>query len=119
MLTEAGKQIIYTYDFGDNWEHHMTIEGRDDVKDFVCLSGTGHPVIENAGGASGWNEIKAAYRTSQPNQEQRERREWFEEHAVGCHHNGLDVDEWDMDAANREIKHLMHKYMNLLDVKPT
>ncbi|KAI8956761.1 MM3350-like domain-containing protein [Daldinia sp. FL1419] len=61
----------YTYDFGDNWEHEMTLLGRAEPSDFVCIGGSGHPVAEDVGGTRGWRDLKEAYRTAQPDEEQR------------------------------------------------
>ena len=87
---QTGKQIVYTYDFGDNWKHTLTVERRGDFTDhFVCLAGTGHPVVEDVSGVEGWKDLKAAYRAAQPTQEQRERREWFEKRARNVDPRGL------------------------------
>ncbi|KAG7286825.1 hypothetical protein NEMBOFW57_009142 [Staphylotrichum longicolle] len=103
-----GKKAIYTNDFGDNWEHHITVEGRaEPTDDFVCLSGTGHPVAEDVGGCHGWNELKDAYRTQQPSREQREKREWFEKEAVNGDPEGLAgdrVNAWDMNQVNQRLR---------------
>ncbi|KAK4233289.1 plasmid p 4b orf-3 family protein [Achaetomium macrosporum] len=103
-----GKQVIYMYDFGDKWEHYLTVEGRADVTDrFVCLSGTGHPVAEDVGSVNGWKELKEAYRTSRPSQEQRDRRKWYENMASNGDPEGLAGDRinfWDMERVNRHLK---------------
>ncbi|KAK3311014.1 MM3350-like domain-containing protein, partial [Chaetomium strumarium] len=86
----AGKQVIYMYDFGDNWEHNLSVEGRADPTDrFVCLSGTGHAVAEDVGSVDGWRELKDAYCTSHPTKEQRERRQWYERTASNGDPEGL------------------------------
>jgi hypothetical protein len=98
------------YDFGDNWEHQLTIEGRAEATDgFHVLSGTGHPVAEDVGGVRGWKELKAAFRASQSTEEQRERCEWFINHASNGTLEGLAGDlihAWDMDDVNRQIKRI-------------
>jgi hypothetical protein len=107
----TGKEIAYTYDFGDNWEHRITVEGRADTTVYLsCLSGTGHLVAEDVGGVRGWNELKAAYQTAQPNKEQREKREWFETHASNADPGGLAGDRinaWDMEEVNRALRHMV------------
>ncbi|KAK4096805.1 hypothetical protein N658DRAFT_527479 [Parathielavia hyrcaniae] len=85
-----GNEVVYTYDFGDDWEHRITFEGRaDPTTYYACLSGTGHPVAEDVGGVNGWEALKAAYRTAQPDKEQREKREWFEKDARNTDPAGL------------------------------
>jgi len=55
--------MVYTYHMGDNWEHHMAVVGRaPPTDDFVCLSGTGHYVAEDAGSWRGWEEVKGVSR---------------------------------------------------------
>lgn len=110
-MAGTGKEVVYTYDFGDNWEHDFILEGRADAtKDFVCLSGTGHPVAEDCRGIRGWEELKEAYRTSRPSKEQREKRAWFEGGASNGDPKGLAGDRvhvWDMEQVNRDLKGLV------------
>ncbi|KAI0473506.1 MM3350-like domain-containing protein [Xylariaceae sp. FL0804] len=108
--------IIYTYDFGDNWEHHLTVTGRADASDadpataaglFACLDGTGHPVAEDVGGTRGWEDLKEAYRAARPTEDQRERREWFEVQASNADPRGLAggrASEWDRDGVERKLR---------------
>ncbi|KAK4225969.1 hypothetical protein QBC38DRAFT_249065 [Podospora fimiseda] len=82
--------MMYTYDFGDNWEHLMTVEGRAPVThDFICLSGEGHGVAEDVSSAQGWEALKAAYRAESPSKKQKEKMEWYEKRAVNGDREGL------------------------------
>ena len=112
--TDTGKQIVYTYDFGDNWKHTLTVERRGDFTDhFVCLAGTGHPVVEDVSGVEGWKDLKAAYRAAQPTQEQRERREWFEKRARNADPRGLAgdrVNAWNMAQVNRDLVDMLERF---------
>ncbi|KAK4038403.1 plasmid p 4b orf-3 family protein [Parachaetomium inaequale] len=114
-----GKQIVYTYHFGDNWEHTLTVEGHGDFTDhFVCLSWTGHPVAKDVGGVQGWKDLKAAYRTAQPTTEQRERREWFEKRARNADPRGLAddrVNAWDMAQVNRNLVDISDRFDRLAE----
>lgn len=105
---EPDRQIVYTYDFGDNWEHQLTILGRADATaDFVCLDGSGHYVAEDSRGVKGWEDLKAAYRTQSPTKEQRERRQWFEREASNPDPRGLAgdrVNAWDRAEINRRLE---------------
>lgn len=102
-----GKRLVYTYDFGDHWEHCMTVEGRAaPTRDFQVLHGSGHGVAEDAGGVRGWEEVKAAYRAARPTGEQREKRAWFEGLASNADPGGLAGDRvayFDMDGTNRRM----------------
>ncbi|KAJ6437586.1 transposase [Purpureocillium lavendulum] len=105
---KLGRQIVYTYDFGDNWEHHLRILGRaDPTTDFICLDGSGHYVAEDSGGAGGWEDVKAAYRNQSPTKEQMQRRHWFERQASNLDPRGLAGDRahaWDRAKINRELE---------------
>lgn len=63
-------KMVYTYDFGDRWEHLLTVTGRADTSSkFRCIDGVGHHVAEDVK-QDGWAELKEAYRTTRPNKEQ-------------------------------------------------
>lgn len=80
----------YEYDFGDSWIHEFTIVGRAPAtKIFKCIEGSGHHVAEDCGGGAGYIALKAAYRTTRPNREQREKRHWYETHCTNGDPRGL------------------------------
>jgi len=67
------KVIEYMYDFGDGWNHRMTVAGRAKAtENITCVDGTGHAVGEDVN-RGGWGELKAAYRAAKPSSEQREK----------------------------------------------
>ncbi len=73
--------LVYTYDFGDRWEHLLTITRRTDATSkFKCLNGTGHGVAEDVV-QDGWAELKQAYRAEKPTTKQREKMQWYEQQA--------------------------------------
>ncbi|KAI1325396.1 MM3350-like domain-containing protein [Xylariaceae sp. FL0255] len=113
------KDIIYTYDFGDNWEHYITIEGRTDAtEDFICLDGTGHCIAEDAGGVRGWEEVKAAYCAGNPTHEQLEKRDWFEHIASNADPQGLAgdrVNAFDRDRVNRNLTNMLERFSSMAD----
>ncbi|KAK4211173.1 MM3350-like domain-containing protein [Rhypophila decipiens] len=76
-----GKQLVYVYDFGNYWEHFMTL--------YKCVDGTGHYVAEDVGSWKGWEELKKAYRTTKPTKVQEERKTWFETRAANRDPKGL------------------------------
>ncbi|KAL3960308.1 hypothetical protein ACCO45_005425 [Purpureocillium lilacinum] len=117
-----GHKMVYTYDFGDNWEHYMTILGRADATpDFICLDGSGHYVAEDVGSTQGWEKLKAAYQTQSPTEEQKGRRKWFERDASNADPRGLAgdrVNTWDRDAINRalETETMLDRFQAMGDV---
>ena len=78
-MKRLDKEMLYVYDFGDNWEHALTVEWRAArTNRFICLSGTDHPIAEDCSGVKGWEELKETYRTSSPikDQEEKRRKQW-------------------------------------------
>ena len=57
LLKRARQRIRYTYDFGDDWEHEILLEGvltaEPDVHYPVCVAGKGACPPEDCGGALG------------------------------------------------------------------
>ena len=60
-LLRVGKKIIYTYDFGDCWEHLITVESRQspdlNKKYPCCIDGQNHAPFEDIGGIFGYLDI--------------------------------------------------------------
>ena len=98
--------LVYTYDFGDRWEHLLTVTGREPASTkFRCSEGVGHPVAEDVK-QDGWADLKAAYRAQRPNKEQREQMQWFERQASNGDPRGLKngrEHEWDQEAVNARL----------------
>lgn len=85
-----GSPIQYQYDFGDHWDHEITVIGRAAATDvFICTSGEGHGVAEDVGGSRAWQDLKAAYRTQRPSKDQKEKMNWFENQASNSDSYGL------------------------------
>lgn len=81
VLRTAKSKIIYEYDFGDSWEHLVTLEDVADAEKGVkyprLLEGKGACPPEDCGGCWGYEDLKAA--VSDPNHEDYEDlREWLE-----------------------------------------
>ncbi|KAK4208180.1 plasmid pRiA4b ORF-3-like protein-domain-containing protein, partial [Rhypophila decipiens] len=102
--------LMYEYDFGDGWEHYITVVNRAPATDrFVCVSGTGHGVAEDVGASPGWEDLKDIYRipTDQLTPDERERRRWFEEMASNGDPSGLGGDRvnfFDLDRCNQDLR---------------
>ncbi len=66
VLRSVGESLIYLYDFGDGWEHRLTVEavrsasGEDPPA--RCVKAVGGCPPEDVGGIGTWNEIAAALR---------------------------------------------------------
>jgi hypothetical protein len=95
-----GSQFQYTYDFGDDWLHNITVEGVVPLpRDFlipVCLGGARACPPEDCGGVGGYEELIAALRRPQ-SAAAREYREWL---------GGVyDPEELDLAAINVRLGH--------------
>lgn len=60
LLHAPKDTLLYTYDFGDNWEHTITLEKILPAKAPgilpLCVAGSGHPPQEDSSGPHGWME---------------------------------------------------------------
>ena len=78
----VGDDCSYTYDFGDNWEHHVILEGYDPCEeDFerALLGGEGAFPPEDCGGVPGFLRLRAYQATGvDPWGNTDELREWAE-----------------------------------------
>ena len=107
LLTEYGKKkFSYVYDFGDNWEHSITVEKIADAlpeQEYPCLiDAEGNCPPEDIGGFPGYAEFLEAQ--ADPTHE---RREEFEE--------WMDIDKFDPNTADtakikRALKALAKKF---------
>ena len=104
-LSEYAKQqykIAYCYDYGDNWEHEITIRGTntDYNKNYpVCLMGEGNAPPEDVGGISGYEEYLKIM--ADPNHAEYEtmqkwaQSQWYK--------------NFDMDLINRRLKDILRR----------
>jgi Plasmid pRiA4b ORF-3-like protein len=63
VLARPGATMLYTYDFGDGWEHDIVLEKvlpPDPVVGVSCLAGKGACPPEDCGGAWGYASLKEA-----------------------------------------------------------
>lgn len=62
LKLKPGEKIMYTYDFGDSWEHELLLESIEegDLEMPRCLEGKGACPPEDCGGIWGYEEILAA-----------------------------------------------------------
>lgn len=62
VMAEEGSRIGYTYDFGDDWEHELTVEkvlaAREDLRYPICVDGRGACPPEDCGGVSGYDGLR-------------------------------------------------------------
>ena len=107
------KPLEYEYDFGDCWNHDITIVGRKDATDFfMCTNGDGHYVAEDVGSTPGWEKLKAAYRADRPTEDQKDKMRWFKQTASNRDGRGLKNGRersWPKGEINRRLAELAGK----------
>lgn len=95
------KDFIYEYDFGDGWEHHVTVqmvmlpdENRNTWP--MCLAGANACPPEDVGGISGYDEFLQAIRDPSHEEHDAMRRWWG---------GPFDPQGFDINSANRAIRY--------------
>jgi len=85
VLADVGDPLLYTYDFGDGWDHTLTLERvlsrADDAPVARCTGGGRACPPEDCGGPYGYDELldlMAAAQAGRPlSEEDQERLEWY------------------------------------------
>jgi hypothetical protein len=101
LVASGVKKFIYTYDFGDNWEHVIQIEKtlspEPGVKYPRCVAGKRSGPPEDCGGPWGYGDFVDAV-TDPSNPRHEELLEW-----VG---GEFDPEAFDLDEINKELEAL-------------
>jgi hypothetical protein len=94
--------IVYLYDYGDNWEHKITIQGINteyDKNHPTCLMGEGNAPPEDVGGVGGYEEfleiMSNPSHTEYKNMKQWVRSQWYK--------------DFDIDFVNRRLQNILRK----------
>jgi hypothetical protein len=98
VMGRAGIKAVYTYDFGDSWEHRIVVEKRLALQLGqaypVCLAGERHGPPEDCGGIPGFYNLLEAI--SDPAHEQHdELLDWLGD--------GFDPEAFSVDEVNRRL----------------
>jgi Plasmid pRiA4b ORF-3-like protein len=79
-LLKPGAQCVYTYDFGDSWEHLITVEEFRTASAGLhypyCVDGAGACPPEDCGGAHGYSDLKVIL-TDPAHEEHHAMLEWL------------------------------------------
>lgn len=69
---------MYIYDFGDSWEHKITLELISEVqtKFPVCIAGKGKCPLEDCGGAWAYQDLKGTL-NDPDHPDHKEYRDWL------------------------------------------
>ena len=80
VLPAEGDSMVYTYDFGDDWEHKITVEqvlpAEPNAPVARCTGGRGRGPAEDSGGPWGWSNVVAAVGDPK-HAEYQEYRDWL------------------------------------------
>lgn len=104
VLRRIGGKIIYTYDFGDTWEHSIVLEkclpAAPDMVYPVCIDGQLACPPEDCGGIPGFYDLLDAMRDP-THEEHKELKEW-----VG---GDYDPEAFSIEAVNRILTRLLSR----------
>jgi hypothetical protein len=105
LLSRPGGRLLYTYDFGDGWEHEIILEDiiHNDpaVTSPACLEGSGACPPEDCGGAWGYAALKEIL-ADRGHEEHEDKLEW-----LGLASGGdFDPAEFSADEVNARLSQL-------------
>ncbi len=101
IFKEEKQTYRYIYDFGDNWDHKITLEKilKEKIDHPICVAGKGQCPPEDCGGVWGFAEMKEV--VNDPNHpEYEEYREW-----LGLEEDDIwDFEEFDLEEVNEMMR---------------
>ena len=87
-LKEPGDLAIYDYDFGDGWQHKITLEGKflqtENTKYPICIGGERSCPPEDCGGIHGYYELLETL-SNKKHEEYEDMVYWLKNHAKNYH----------------------------------
>jgi hypothetical protein len=104
VLGKVGSKAVYTYDFGDDWEHSISVEKvlqPEEGRTYpVCVAGKRRGPPEDCGGVPGFYNLLEAI--SDPDHEDHEdMQEW-----IG---GDFDPEDFSVDQVNEMLTHLQRR----------
>lgn len=105
LIKQKGRTFGYEYDFGDDWQHTITIEDSRFFKaamqaPLVCLAGERACPPEDVGGVWGYDEFLKALKNPR-HAEHGNYKEWISGHP--CYRGTYDSERFDSDTVNCEL----------------
>ena len=119
IVSCAGDQMEFAYDFGDDWHVHLILEDIIVDKDLPgkelprVLDGDGYGIIEDCGGVWGLKEIAKAFKSKKGRK--------YEEFCEWLGVENLDMVTFDIEDANLRVKKIPRIYTDVYEnrVEPT
>jgi Plasmid pRiA4b ORF-3-like protein len=96
-VARVGSKLVYLYDFGDDWEHDIVVEGVDAQRDdpaILCTGGARACPPEDCGGPFGYARMLDAL-ANPTNDEHAELREWAP--------LAFDAEKFNLAAVNKKL----------------
>lgn len=110
LIKQKGRTFSYLYDFGDNWEHELTLENNKHINpepqfnitpfSIICLDGARSCPPEDVGGTPGYFEFCTAIKDPK-HSEHKMHTDW-----IG--HNHFDTEFFDIDFINWKLMQYVH-----------
>lgn len=101
VLRDSGDKLLYTYDFGDGWDHKIELLGiavaKSQRRGTTCLAGARACPPEDCGGSGGYERFLEIIGNPK-HKEHKEMLEW-----IG---GGFDPEAFDIDLVNEELASL-------------
>lgn len=103
----AGTTLVYLYDYGDSWEHTITVESiaeperNADPVVVECLGGARACPPEDCGGVPGYENLLRVL-TDPADEEYRDMKRW-----VG---RGYDPEKFDLDKVNKKLRTIGRRF---------
>jgi hypothetical protein len=104
VMGRVGAKAVYTYDFGDGWQHQLVVEKvlvpEPGPPYPVCIDGQRQGPPEDCGGIGGFYRLLQALRDPE-DKEHEELSEWLG--------RDFDPDAFSLQAVNRRLAHLQRR----------
>lgn len=98
VFCKVGAKVLYTYDYGDSWEHEVKLVGRLSTNEETpvpsCIDGQLAGPPEDCGGVPGYEELRELFGRTDLDDDEQERVEWA---------GDWEPLDFDKDAANRAL----------------
>lgn len=103
IFAQEGQKLNYIYDFGDYWEHEITLESisPENAIKAVCLEGKGACPPEDCGGAPIYEEIKRILKESPKSPEAKHFRDYLE---LAPNETWEELWPFDIDEVNEDLR---------------
>ncbi|MHA7172796.1 plasmid pRiA4b ORF-3 family protein [Arthrobacter monumenti] len=106
VLGGEGSALEYEYDFGDSWDHAITVTGHALAPSgqLICTGGGNRGPVEDSGGIGGYHQL-CGILADKAHPEHEEMTGWYE-FVTGERASTFDPAEFDLDVVNQRLDRL-------------